>query len=267
MGLLKLLLKKVIQNKNKLALENENLRRMILKNNNNPSNDLTSHVTNEVSVTKSDSIINLLKDKINDKDQLIEEITDKNNVLKQNIILQNGNLTLIKEKLVNLEKQKNQIEMKSFAQATKVTYNKFENTEIVPAIIVQCNKKEQINNVHNKTKQLLTTNKNIQYNKITRTKDKIIIKCNRSMDITETKELLGSISNDEISVEVEKKNNPRIKVINIDYDLGNENIENIKEDILIRNDLKDEADKFDIVYKYLNEDNKIWTIIVEMSCV
>lgn len=56
-----------------------------------------------------------------------------------------------------------------------------------------------------------------------------------------------------------------IKVINIDYDLGNENIENIKEDILIRNDLKDEADKFDIVYKYLNEDNKIWTIIVEVS--
>lgn len=156
-------------------------------------------------------------------------------------------------------------ETKSYSQVLSGQHPLHEVTS-TPAIVVHCNNLNNIDEVHRKTKQLLVENNKLQLDKIIKTKNKIIVKCNKTCDIKNTEEiLLSNLSSFQTKIEKEKKKNPRLKVLDVDNSVGTLENETLLNDLLLRNNLGESDFHLKIEHKYYNKKSNSWSLIVSVN--
>ena len=74
--------------------------------------------------------------------------------------------------------------------------------------------KKDIHTVHNNIKQTLSKS-NKQIDKVFIVKDKIIVKCENKSDVEEVHNIIKESSDKIVSAEIEKTKNPRIKIVGV----------------------------------------------------
>ena len=83
-----------------------------------------------------------------------------------------------------------------------------------------------------KTKRILSKNINVQLDKIISTKNKIIVKCHKQSNVESTVKILSELNKEKTTVAIEKKFNPRLRVVNVDYEFGEKDNQIIANDII-----------------------------------
>lgn len=222
----------------------------------------SSEVINDSSTNSGEcNYVNMLKSKIDDKDSLIEEIKDKNILLKKHIDQLNDNIALLKEKI---GPHGNQTEVMNYSQVVKS--DAVNDRELnIPAVIVHCIDERDIESVHLEAKQVLMSDRRIQVNKIIKTKDKVIIRCNRASDVQKAKESLDNFEESVATVQIEEKIKPRLKIVEIDAIMGESEQEVIERDVMERNFLNNKEDFLKVVYKYKNAQKNSWSVLIEVN--
>ena len=135
----------------------------------------------------------------------------------------------------------------------------------VPAIIIQGGKNINKEQLLIKTKKILSNKTKVQLDKIFCANNKTIVKCHKQSDVDSTVQCLSELDNNEAVVNIEKKFNPRLKVVNVDYYFGAKDNQLIAKDMIERNYLAEE-NSLVIINKYSNN-NKTWSIIIEVDSI
>ena len=190
-----------------------------------------------------------------------EDLIEQRNTLKElNLELKKNN-KLLEEKMQHEQQLHNKTPIHTFAEIlTKQKRTEIKNIE---DIIVKVNNSDtSIQKVQCTIKEALGKTKK-QINKVLTVKDKIIVKCENKCDVEEVQKIIEDSSESEVTVEIEKRKCPRIKIVGID-DLSKHSLSEIESDIRIRNTLQ-EDDKINVVHKYQNKKNNLWSVIAEVN--
>ena len=181
--------------------------------------------------------------------QMLDEMKDKNNILKD--------LNETQKSILSINNTN-----KSYAEVTRIKPTHQSQPQKIPKIIVKVNEanytavKEQIS-------MQLTTDKTIQTKSIYNKNGKeMIITCMNTDSVKKAENLLmNKINNCEL--EIEQLNKPKIKIVGIDNST-NMNMEDMQNDINERN-FKDHEDKGKVLHTYINKKNNLTSIIMEVS--
>ena len=203
--------------------------------------------------------------------RLVNELTDKNSILKELNLALKENEILLKEKIENLEKDKTLLEKDKLTSNTSTpTYSEITaNLTVplpsnIPSILIKTNE-ENITTVSNKIKNILYKDSKVQINKLICTKNKVIINCKQEKNIAEVCELIREKTEDNISIETQQLKKPKLKVLGIDKDLANFTNDELKKELYDRNDW--DYDSFDckILNKFKNTKLSCWNLIIEVN--
>lgn len=217
------------------ALLNEEARKIIVQVKLHEKESLRNEMCSNLSM-------NVSKDKdstVNSATELdVETIRVENDLLKQ----LNSELVKNNDSLRDMLESKNESnDVKSFADAVKIK-------TVAPSIIIKAkdsNNKDTFNNV----KDRVTHNTAVQINKIKKDKDgSVSVICRNSEDVSRTKTILAEKMGNSFCVNTECLKLPKIKVVNVNTDLVNEDL---ADDIYNRNFL-DFDGGFKVVSDYKN---------------
>lgn len=152
----------------------------------------------------------------------------------------------------------------SYAQVTSNSPKKRIDNN-APAIILKNQNADSIEPLLKKTKNILTTESKIQIEKVFKTKDKVIVRCFKSADVTETEKLLQTLKSNDTSIIQEKKSDPKIKIVDVDQDTAALSNEDIIQDIKLRNSYTFDQYQAKIDHKYQNKKTGKWTLLLTVS--
>lgn len=209
-------------------LEKEKAQEEILSN-------VSTHIINEnldrnnlTIVGEEEDEYTVMKSEIILLSQLVREVKDKNDILKQLLEEKNKTIEELKQKCTNTSI--------TYAQVTRKNKSIIEHA---PSVIVTAKThkgKEKINNIV--TKKLLN-DVIVPINKFYETKDgSVKIKCANKDDVVKLKDQLSETIGCDYMVKQEEILNPRLKIVGIDNNMKPEELEM---DIIERNHLDNES--------------------------
>lgn len=201
----------------------------------------------------------VLMEKTRGLEELNKSLTDQNITLKElNAELKTTNM-LQKKLLQGQEKQMDNTYAKA-VQGNSKYLNKTKDAD--PTIIINNLDKKNSHGLATEIKNVLTTQTAIPNQlTLTKSKDKIIIKCNTQENLKQIHNLVQNISKQRYEVNIEKKRDPLLKVVGIETETTD--YDEIKQDIVKRNSIED-GQQVQVNYIYTTK-NQTKTAILQVS--